>query len=74
LHAFRPQECRSNELIEFVESDIKGIVPTLRKTTWERFLGPSEKFREGDIATPYREDFLHHGCEGLLGRVITTNR
>ena len=41
----------SNELIEFVESDIKGIVLNLEEdNVGAVILGPSEKIKEGDIA------------------------
>ncbi|MCU0460067.1 MAG: F0F1 ATP synthase subunit alpha [Bacteroidales bacterium] len=63
----------SNELIEFVESDIKGIVLNLEEdNVGAVILGPSEKIREGDIARRTGRISSIMVGEGLLGRVITT--
>jgi len=63
----------SNELIEFVESDIKGIVLNLEEdNVGAVILGPSEKIKEGDIARRTGRISSIMVGEGLLGRVITT--
>ncbi len=63
----------SNELIEFVESDIKGIVLNLEEdNVGVVILGPSEKIKEGDIARRTGRISSIMAGEGLLGRVITT--
>ncbi|MDX9927936.1 MAG: F0F1 ATP synthase subunit alpha, partial [Bacteroidales bacterium] len=63
----------SNELIEFVESNIKGIVLNLEEdNVGAVILGPSEKIKEGDIARRTGRISSIMVGEGLLGRVITT--
>ena len=63
----------SNELIEFVESGIKGIVLNLEEdNVGAVILGASEKIREGDIARRTGRISSIMVGEGLLGRVITT--
>ena len=63
----------SNELIEFVESGIQGIVLNLEEdNVGAVILGPSEKIKEGDIARRTGRISSIMVGEGLLGRVITT--
>src|SRR5690606_30118966 len=60
-------------LIEFVESNIKGIVLNLEEdNVGAVILGPSEKIKEGDIARRTGRISSIMVGEGLLGRVITT--
>ncbi len=64
---------RSNELIEFVESGIQGIVLNLEEdNVGAVILGPSEKIKEGDIARRTGRISSIMVGEGLLGRVINT--
>jgi F-type H+-transporting ATPase subunit alpha len=72
-HIYGLRNVGSNEMIEFVESGIKGIVLNLEEdNVGAVILGPSEKIKEGDIAR--RTDRISSIMvgEGLLGRVITT--
>jgi F-type H+-transporting ATPase subunit alpha len=72
-HIYGLKNVGSNEMIEFVESGIKGIVLNLEEdNVGAVILGPSEKIKEGDIAR--RTDRISSIMvgEGLLGRVITT--
>lgn len=72
-HIYGLKNVGSNEMIEFVESGIKGIVLNLEEdNVGAVLLGPSEKIKEGDIAR--RTDRISSIMvgEGLLGRVITT--
>ncbi len=63
----------SNELIEFVESDIMGIVLNLEEdNVGVVILGSSENIKEGDIARRTGRISSIMAGEGLLGRVITT--
>ncbi len=64
---------RSNELIEFVESGIQGIVLNLEEdNVGAVILGPSEKIKEGDIARRTGRISSIMVGEGLLGRVVNT--
>ncbi|HSO77086.1 MAG TPA: F0F1 ATP synthase subunit alpha [Bacteroidales bacterium] len=64
---------RSNELIEFVESGIQGIVLNLEEdNVGAVILGPSEQIKEGDIARRTGRISSIMVGEGLLGRVINT--
>lgn len=64
---------QSNELIEFVESGIQGIVLNLEEdNVGAVILGPSEKIKEGDIARRTGRISSIMVGEGLLGRVINT--
>lgn len=72
-HIYGLRNVGSNEMIEFVESGIKGIVLNLEEdNVGAVILGPSDKIKEGDIAR--RTDRISSIMvgEGLLGRVITT--
>lgn len=72
-HIYGLKNVGSNELIEFVESDIKGIVLNLEEdNVGAVILGPSEKIKEGDIARRTGRISSIMVGEGLLGRVITT--
>ncbi len=63
----------SNELIEFVESGIKGIVLNLEEdNVGAVILGSSDKIKEGDIVRRTGRISSIMVGEGLLGRVITT--
>ena len=63
----------SNELIEFVDSGLKGIVLNLEEdNVGAVILGPSELVKEGDIARRTGRISSIMVGEGLLGRVINT--
>ncbi|TFH46604.1 MAG: F0F1 ATP synthase subunit alpha, partial [Bacteroidia bacterium] len=64
---------QSNELIEFVNSGIQGIVLNLEEdNVGAVILGPSELVKEGDIARRTGRISSIMVGEGLLGRVINT--
>ncbi len=64
---------RANELIEFVEAGIKGIVLNLEEdNVGVVILGSSENIREGDVARRTGRISSIMVGEGLLGRVINT--
>ncbi len=64
---------QSNELIEFVDSGIQGIVLNLEEdNVGAVILGPSELIKEGDIARRTGRISSIMVGEGLLGRVINT--
>ncbi len=72
-HIYGLRNVGSNELIEFVESGIKGIVLNLEEdNVGVVLLGLSEKIKEGDIARRTGRISSIMVGEGLLGRVITT--
>lgn len=72
-HIYGLTNVRSNELIEFVESGIQGIVLNLEEdNVGAVILGPSEKIKEGDIAKRTGRISSIMVGEGLLGRVINT--
>ncbi|MBE0666688.1 MAG: F0F1 ATP synthase subunit alpha [Bacteroidales bacterium] len=64
---------QSNELIEFVDSGIQGIVLNLEEdNVGAVILGPSELIKEGDIARRTGRISSIMVGEGLMGRVINT--
>jgi F-type H+-transporting ATPase subunit alpha len=72
-HIYGLKNVGSNEMIEFVESGIKGIVLNLEEdNVGAVILGPSDKIKEGDVAR--RTDRISSIMvgEGLFGRVINT--
>ncbi len=72
-HIYGLSNVRSNELIEFVETGIQGIVLNLEEdNVGAVILGPSEKIKEGDIAKRTGRISSIMVGEGLLGRVINT--
>jgi F-type H+/Na+-transporting ATPase subunit alpha len=72
-HIYGLRNVGSNELVEFVESGIKGIVLNLEEdNVGVVLLGLSEKIKEGDIARRTGRISSIMVGEGLLGRVITT--
>lgn len=72
-HIYGLSNVRSNELIEFVETGIQGIVLNLEEdNVGAVILGPSEMIKEGDIAKRTGRISSIMVGEGLLGRVINT--
>ena len=72
-HIYGLMNVGSNELIEFVESGIKGIVLNLEEdNVGAVILGSSDKIKEGDIVRRTGRISSIMVGEGLLGRVITT--
>ncbi|MGB8357373.1 MAG: F0F1 ATP synthase subunit alpha [Bacteroidales bacterium] len=72
-HIYGLMNVGSNELIEFVESGIEGIVLNLEEdNVGAVILGSSDKIKEGDIVRRTGRISSIMVGEGLLGRVITT--
>jgi F-type H+-transporting ATPase subunit alpha len=72
-HIYGLMHVGSNELIEFVESGIQGIVLNLEEdNVGAVILGASEKIKEGDIVRRTGRISSIMVGEGLLGRVINT--
>lgn len=72
-HIYGLSNVGSNELIEFVETGIQGIVLNLEEdNVGAVILGPSEMIKEGDIVKRTGRISSIMVGEGLLGRVINT--